>query len=297
MSDGFLKKLAGFSEILKSSEPLAPYTYLRLGGPAEILAQPRSPEELGRLVQVCTHEEIPLRILGGGCNLLIRDEGVEGVVLRLSEPAFTQVTVEDKLVHSGSGASLSAIISQSARHGLAGLEFLVGIPGTVGGALRHPVLERVSEISQYVRYLDVIDSEGQTHRRERDDLGLGYRTTNLDDPVIIAIALELEEDNADNIVKRMRKAWIQRKANQPLSFQAAVKAFKNPRGLQAGSLIEQAGFSGAKVGGAQISDRDPNYIIAHPGATSRDMHRLLELVKTQVKERFNTDLELEITIW
>ena len=131
-----MARLAEFEEIIKRNEPLAPYTYLKLGGPAEMLVQPRSHEELSAVVQRCFQERIPLRVLGSGCNLLVRDEGVAGVVLRLSEPAFTEIVVEGKRARAGTGAAVSALISQTARHGLAGLETLVGIPGTVGGALR-----------------------------------------------------------------------------------------------------------------------------------------------------------------
>src|SRR5207247_3391170 len=128
--------LEGLGEIVKRDEPLALYTNLKVGGPADMLVQPRTREELAAVVQQCFLKAIPLRVLGGGCNVLVRDEGVRGVVLRLSEPAFTQITVEGKRVRAGTGALLSALISEAARHGLAGLESLIGIPGTVGGAIR-----------------------------------------------------------------------------------------------------------------------------------------------------------------
>src|SRR5438105_13474631 len=131
-----MSALDEFAEIVKRDEPLAPFTHLKLGGPAEVLAQPRSRDELAALVKHCFAERVPLRVLGSGCNLLVRDEGVKGVVLRLSEPAFTQITVEGKRARAGTGAAVSALISQTAGHGLAGLETLVGIPGTVGGAVR-----------------------------------------------------------------------------------------------------------------------------------------------------------------
>src|SRR5262245_49426018 len=131
-----MPSLAEFADVVKPNEPLAPYTYLKLGGPAEFLVQPRSREELSAVVRRCFQDGIPLRVLGGGCNILVRDEGVKGAVLRLHEPAFTQVSVDGKRVRAGTGASVSALISRAARHGLAGLETLIGIPGTVGGALR-----------------------------------------------------------------------------------------------------------------------------------------------------------------
>jgi UDP-N-acetylmuramate dehydrogenase len=285
-----------FADIIRRNEPLAPYTHLKLGGPAEMLVQPRSRDELSRVVRLCG-EQIPLRVLGSGCNLLVRDEGVRGAVLRLSEPAFTQVTVEGNRVRSGTGAAVSALISQAARHGLAGFETLVGIPGSVGGALRCNAGDRYGDIGQFVRSVEVMDSGGAVQVRDRDELRFGEHASNLDDPVLLTAEFQLEPDKADAIVKRMRKAWIVRKAAQPLSFQAAGRIFKNPRGLSAAALIEQTGLARTRVGGAEVSDRDANYFIVHPGATARDVLRLLDLVRTRVHERFNVMLEQEITVW
>jgi UDP-N-acetylmuramate dehydrogenase len=292
-----MAEFAAFADVVKHNEPLAPYTHLRLGGPADVLAQPRSREELAGLVRHCFARGVPLRVLGSGCKLLVRDEGVRGVVLRLTGPAFTGVAVEGRRVHAGAGAALSAVISQSARHALAGLETLVGIQGTVGGALRCNVGDRSGEIGQLVRRVEVMDARGGVHVRERDELQFGYHASNLDDPVLLAVEFELESDDPDAIVKRMRKAWILRKASQPLTFQAAGRIFQNPRGLSAAALIEQAGLAKTRVGGAEVSERDANFIVVHPGATARDVLRLIDLVKSRVQERFGVELELEITVW
>ncbi len=286
-----------FAEIIRRNEPLAPYTYLRLGGPAEMLVQPRAREELSRFVQRCFQERLPLRVLGSGCNLLVRDEGVRGAVLRLVEPAFTQVSVEGRRIRAGTGAAMSALISQAARHGLAGLETLVGIPGTVGGALRFNAGDRQGEIGQFVRQVEVLDIGGAVQVRDRDELRFGDHASNLDDPVLLSVEFALEPDTADAIVKRMRKAWIVRKATQPLNFQSAGRIFKNPRGLSAAALIEQAGLVRTRVGGAEVSDRDANFIVVHPGATSRDVLRLIDLVRSRVQEQFNVPLEQELKVW
>jgi UDP-N-acetylmuramate dehydrogenase len=286
-----------FPDIIKPNEPLAPYTYLRLGGPAEMLVQPRARAELSGFVRRCFQERVPLRVLGSGCNLLVRDEGVKGAVLRLVEPAFTDITVEGKHVRAGTGAPMSALISRAARHGLAGLEILVGIPGTVGGALRFNAGDRSGDIGQFVRQVEVLDAAGNPQIRDRDELRFGEHATNLDDPVLLSVEFALETDAADAIVKRMRKAWIVRKASQPLSFQSAGRIFKNPRGLSAAGLIEQAGLARMKVGGAEVSDRDPNYIVVHPGASSRDVLRLIDVMRSRVYERFNVQLEQELTVW
>jgi UDP-N-acetylmuramate dehydrogenase len=288
-------ELKEFAEFVKADEPLAPFTHLKLGGPAEALVQPRTVAELLAVVGRCAEKRLPLHLLGGGCNVLVKDEGVRGVVLRLKEMAFTQVTVEGQCVHAGCGAALSALISHSARHALAGLEALVGIPGTVGGALRHSAGDRSGEIGQYFRRAEVVDSRGQVQSLDREELV--DAANSLDHPVLLTADFELDSDAPDAIVKRMRKAWIQRKRNQPFSFQAACRVFKNPRGLTAAALVAQAGLAGTKVGGAEVSDRDANFIIAHPGATSRDVLRLIDLVKSRVLERFNADLELELAVW
>src|SRR5437660_12870481 len=193
MAQGTLQShLEEFAAFVKFHEPLAPYTYLKLGGPADALVQPRSRDELGALVRRCSEKRLPLRILGGGCNVLVPDEGVRGVVLRLSEPAFTQVTVEDRRVTAGAGALLSALISQAARHALGGLETLVGIPGTVGGALRCNAGDRAGDVSQFVHQVEVFDGAGQAQVRERDELRFGYHSSNLDDPVMLSAVFRLE---------------------------------------------------------------------------------------------------------
>jgi len=284
-------------DIVKRNEPLAPYTFLKLGGPVEMLVQPRTREQLSTVVQRCFDDGIPLRVLGTGCNLLVRDEGVSGVVLRLTEPAFTQIAVQGKTVRAGTGAAVQSLISVAARNNLAGLETLVGIPGTVGGALRTNAGDRTGDIGQFVRRVEVLDSAGTPQFRERDELRFENRATNLDDPVLLTVEFGLDPDQPDAILKRMRKAWIQRKAAQPLGYQAAGRVFKNPRGLQAATLLEQAGLARTKVGGAEVSDRDSNYIVVHPGATSRDVLRLMDLMKSRVQERFGVELEREITVW
>ena len=238
-----MPRLAEFEAIIKRNEPLAPYTYLKLGGPAEMLVQPRSHEELSNVVQRCYREQIPLRVLGSGCNLIVRDEGVAGVVLRLSEPVFAEIVVEGKRVRAGAGAAVSALISQTARHGLAGLETLVGIPGTVGGALRTNAGDRAGDIGQFVRLVVVMDASGATQVRERDELRFGEHASNLDDPVLLTVEFALESDDPDAIVKRMRKAWILRKASQPASAPVGRPHLPEPARPQRGRA-DRAGRPG-----------------------------------------------------
>ncbi|MFM7152443.1 MAG: UDP-N-acetylmuramate dehydrogenase [Gemmataceae bacterium] len=292
-----MSALDEFTEIIQRDAPLAPFTHLKLGGKAEMLAQPRSVEELSHLVRRCFETRTPLRVLGCGCNLLVRDEGVSGLILRLTEPAFTEVHVEDNQVRCGTGATVSAMISAATRHGLTGLESLVGIPGTVGGALRTNAGDKGGDIGQFVQQVEVMDRNGRVQVRDRDDLQFMDRGSNLDDPVLLKAEFRLEKDSADAIVKRMRKAWIMRKAAQPAVFQASGQLFRNPKGLNASTLIEKAGLMRTRVGGAEISDRDANYVIVHSGASSRDVLRLIDMVRARVKERFSVQLEQEIAVW
>jgi UDP-N-acetylmuramate dehydrogenase len=290
-------QLQQFREIVKPKEPLAPFTLLKIGGPAEAIVEPRNLAEIGAVVKTCIDRQLPFHVLGTGCNILVPDEGVNAVILRLSAPAFTQVTVQGSRLRAGCGATLASLISLAAQHNLAGLESLVGVPGTVGGSLRRSAGDRSEEFAQYLRRVDVIDAAGTPQTRERDDLHQAYSSTSLDDPVLVAVELELEPDAAESIVKRLRKAWIQRKATQPFSFQAAALIFKNPRGLNAAPLIEQAGLVGTRVGGAQVSDRHAGYIIADRGTTAKEVLRLIELIRSRVQERFHIELELEISLW
>jgi UDP-N-acetylmuramate dehydrogenase len=263
-----------------------------------MLVQPRSRDELAAVVQRCFAEGTPLRVLGGGCNLVVRDEGVIGVVLRLSEPAFTGVTIQGTRLRAGSGASLSAVISEAARHGLAGVESLVGILGTVGGAVRCNAGDRTGHIELCVRAVEVLDENGETRTLDRSEIHFDEHGSDLDDPVILSVEFELEPDSAEAIVKRMRKAWIQRKATQPFSFQSAVRAFKNPHGRLAASLIEQAGLAKTRVGGAELSERNANYIVAEVGKTiARDVLRLIDLIQSRVRESSGVQLEREVLVW
>jgi UDP-N-acetylmuramate dehydrogenase len=286
-----------FAEFTTANEPLAPYTHLKIGGPAEYFVQPRTPEELAAVLRHCSQSKTPLHVLGAGVNLLVGDEPLAGAVLRLSAPAFSAITIDRRTVRAGCGASLPALISETARNGLAGFEMLVGIPATVGGALRCNAGDRLGEMGQFVRRVEVLDEKGGVDIRERDELHFEEHHSNLDDAVLLTAEFELETDSADAIVKRMRKAWIQRKAAMPFSFQAAARLFENPKGFQAAALIEQAGMGRAHVGGAEISERNANYVVANPGTHARDVLRLIDMVRSKVREVMGVELSQEIVVW
>lgn len=292
-----MSSLDDFGDITRLNESLAFRTWMKIGGAADYLIQPRSREELVRVVQCCHENEIPVRVLGGGSNLLIRDEGVRGVVLHLSDDSFSQIEIESTTVRSGAAAMLSQLIAQSVRAGLAGLETLAGIPGTVGGALHGNAGGHAGDIGQHVVSATVLTAKGETFTRTEDELNFQYRESSIDELVILDAEFALKHGDADEITRRMRKIWIMKKASQPLSFQSAGCIFKNPRGMSAGDLIEQAGLKGTRIGEAEISDRHANFIFTQEGTHADDVLQLIELAQSKVSEQFGVDLEVEIDIW
>jgi UDP-N-acetylmuramate dehydrogenase len=287
----------GFEHFVKRDEPLAEHTWFHLGGRAEFLAEPRTVDELQALVRCCRQEDIGVRMLGGGSNILVRDEGVSGVVVRLSAPAFTNIALNKQTMTAGGGAMLGHAISTSVREGLAGLETLVGIPGTIGGALHGNAGSRGGDIGQWTCQATVMIRDGEILERSREELVFAYRESSLDELVILSAQFQLEKDDPEELTKRMQKQWIVKKAAQPLGHQSAGCIFKNPRGMSAGMLIEQVGLKNARVGGAEVSERHANFIVADPGATSKDVLQLIDQVRDRVQERLGIELETEIEIW
>lgn len=292
-----MSSIEDFNGILSHNKPLAPLTWLKIGGPAQYFLEPRNPNELVAVIRCCHENGIPIHLLGGGSNVLVRDEGVSGAVLSLTGDGFSEVRTEGTQVHAGAGALLSNVISHSVKAGLAGLENLTGIPGTIGGALKGNAGGRNGDIGQFVAGVRVVTLKGEIFTRSDDELSFGYRTSSINELAIIDATFQLTPDEPDEITRRMRTLWIMKKATQPLSFQSAGCIFKNPRGLSAGALIEQAGLKGTRIGTASISDRHANFIVTEENATFEDVHRLIDLAKSRVAEQFGVELELEIQLW
>jgi UDP-N-acetylmuramate dehydrogenase len=286
-----------FADITRPDEPLAPHTWLKVGGPAQYFVEPRDVDELIAVVRACHEQDVRVRVLGAGSNVVVRDEGVSGAVIRLPRDRFSDVVIEGTTVRAQAGALLSHVISQSVKAGLAGLEVLTGIPGTIGGALHGNAGGHGGDIGQFVRQATVLTATGETFIRSEDELAFAYRFSSLDELVILDATFELTHDDPEEIVRRLRKIWITKKAHQPLSHQSAGCIFKNPRGQSSGQLIDRAGLKGTRVGGAEISDRHANFIVTDPGAKAEDVIRLIELARSRVLERFGVELELEVQIW
>ena len=287
----------GLEHVVRENEPMAPYTRLRIGGPAEFFAEPTSVEELTEVVRRARAAELPIRLLGGGTNLLVRDEGVPGVVLSLAAPAFGGLTVLADGLRAGGGVKLAHFLSIAVREGFSGPERLVGIPGTVGGALHGNAGTHAGDIGQWCRGAKVLTRNGEVLTRGADDLAFSYRSSSLNELVILEAEFAFERESVDTLTKRMQKLWIVKQSRQPTIEERSAYLFQDPVGVTATSLIEQAGLKGTKMGRVELCDRDPNFIVATEGATSSDVLRLIELVRTQVADRTGIELVQHLDVW
>jgi UDP-N-acetylmuramate dehydrogenase len=288
--------LSGIS-CVQEQVPLADRTWFKVGGPAQYFAEPSSIDELQSVVERCRDEGLQVRLLGGGSNVLVRDEGVSGMIIGLTHPSFANITTTDERATVGGGAMLANAITVTVGAGLAGLEPLVGIPGTVGGALHGNAGSHGGDIGQWASRAAVMTRSGEIIERERSDLVFAYRQSSLDELVILSAEFELEKEDPLVVTKRMQKQWIVKKANLPMAHENTGCIFKNPRGMSAGMLIDQCGLKGEQVGGAEVSQRHANFFIARPGATAKDVLQLIDVVRNRVAERMGVELETEIEIW
>lgn len=288
---------SGFEHIVRENEPLARHTWFGLGGAAQYFAEPTSVDELAALVRRCHEAGLTVRVLGGGSNVLVREEGVAGLVVALGAAAFGRIDVTGRKIVAGGGAKLGHVISTAVRESLAGLETLVGIPGTVGGALHTNAGTHGGDVGQSAASATVMTQKGDIVTRQKSELRFGYRNSSLDELVILEASFELEAGDSRSLTKQMQQAWILKRAEQPLSDQKTGQVFKSPGGVSAAGLIEDAGLKNTKVGDAQISERNANFIVVGSGGNSRDVVALIEQVRAGVQERMGVELELALEIW
>ena len=279
------------------NEPLKPFTWYKIGGPARWLIRPRSVEELQETARRCVENDIPIYVLGLGANLLVSDSGVNGAVFRLDSEFFRRVKFDGPAVEAGAGVDMQKLLLRTVREGLAGFECLAGIPGTLGGGIRMNAGGKYGDIGAMVAKVLVMDQEGTLFERTRDDLVFEYRHTNIAARFVISATLDLEPDDPDKIMRRMREIWMFKRNTQPLNTKNCGCIFKNPRGLSAGALIDQAGLKGMRVGGAEVSTKHANFITAHPGCSSEDVMKLVKIIREKVFDKNEIHLETEVQIW
>lgn len=288
---------SGFEAAVRADVPLGPLTAYKLGGPARWLCEPRDEPELSALLSRLRAAGIPWRVLGGGANVLVRDDGFNGAVIRLRGPVFERVSFDGRMVTAGAGADLPGLIQKTLRQGLVGLEALVGIPGTVGGAVRMNAGGRHGQIGDFVRQVRLLDPEGHLAVRAAADVGFAYRRSGLDGCIVVAVTLALRRGDVAQAEARAREILELKRASQPLGARSAGCIFKNPPGKSAWRLIEQVGLRGARLGGAQISSQHANFIVAAETATAADVLGLIRLAAGRVREQQGVTLEPEVDIW
>ncbi len=278
------------------SEPMARHTMYRIGGPARFYVQVASVGALARLVEVCERTGVPWTVVGRGSNLLVADEGFPGVVVTLGRDFRTcRYDEGSQRFCVGAGVPLSSVVQEAFRRSLAGLEFAVGTPGTVGGALRMNAGSRDEWIGARVASVTTFSPGAGLARRSGDEIAWGYRTSSfLPDEVIVECELSVEPADPFFIRGKMEASLARRKKTQPLTDPSCGSVFRNPEGESAGSLVERAGLKGARLGGAQVSELHANFIVNTGDATARDVKDLIELVQAKVSETYGIELQPEV---
>ena len=283
---------------VKSDEPMARHTSLGIGGPADYFLILENVDELRKLILFSRRKRVSLKMMGQGTNLLVKDGGIRGIVARLGR-GFTGVKFEDDCLLVGAANRLSTLIKLATSRGLGGLEFAIGIPGTLGGAIVTNAGAANTSLAQRLKNIRVITREGKIKSLKADDLKFGYRRCPLDkNDIILDARLKLEKVPEKEILRRMHILLERRKSTQPWGTANAGCIFKNPKPhTSAGFLIEKAGLKGKRIGGASVSSAHANFILNLKKAKAEDVLTLMKMIKAQVKKKTGISLEPEIEVW
>jgi UDP-N-acetylmuramate dehydrogenase len=283
------------------NEPLARFTTLRVGGPADFLVHPINRQEVEAVIQVAHEEKMPIFVFGGGSNLLIRDGGIRGIVINLMRGFQGKSVIsesQDNLVlQVEAGVTIPALLQFLCENGLSGLEFMAGIPASLGGALWMNAGTREGEIGDRVESLTFIDKNGRIKTFTHTQCGFSYRHTDLPTHAIILEAtIKLARGNTEKIKQKIEKLRSRRVETQPLNLPNIGSVFKNPKKGYAGQIIEDAGLKNVRVGHARISEKHGNFIVNEGKASAKDVLALIGLIKDKVKERCQVRLETEVHV-
>ena len=292
----WIRKLGEQVEILVA-EPMKNHTTFRIGGPADALALPKTPEEVAEVVRFCHEHAQPYYVLGNGSNLLVSDEGYRGLVLQLYRN-FNDIQVNGETITVQSGAMLAAVARTAYQTGQTGLEFASGIPGTIGGAVVMNAGAYGGEMKNVLKEVTVLTKEGEVLVIPAKALELGYRTSVIPKNgwIVLGAVLQLKKGDQEQILARMEELKEQRITKQPLDLPSAGSTFKRPEGYFAGKLIMDAGLRGFTVGGAQVSEKHCGFVVNRGNATAADVWELICEVKRRVKEMTGVELEPEVKL-
>ena len=276
--------------------PMGPYTTFRVGGKVEALCAVKDLVQLKELLSFAAKEHMPYLVVGKGSNILVKDKGLKGIALLL-KGGLEGVEEKEGTIHAGGGLGVSELVRFTHKQGLAGLEFLAGIPGTVGGAVAMNAGAWGKSTADVVEAVEIVKTDGAKVMLKRSELQFAYRKAVLPvGSVVVKARFKGTKDRPEAIGERIRDYLERRKSSQPLEYPSAGSVFKNPPHDYAGRLIESVGLKGKRVGGAMISDKHANVIVNLGGASAEDMLALMETARQRVKEQTGIDLEPEIRV-
>jgi len=288
----------GLDNIVKTDYQLAPLTWYGIGGKADYFITPTTIEQLSQVVREATANSLPIYIIGHGSNLLVSDEGVNGVVVKLEGPQFSCITFDGTTAVAGGAANLSKLVLECVRQSLGGLEGLTGVPGTVGGAVRMNAGGSFGDIGSVVESVTIMDPQGNLFEKKRPVLAFSYKSVNiLEGGIIISAKFNLHKADQERMLKRIKEIWIYKKNNQPSSRKNAGCVFRNPPGQSAGEIIERAGLKGFEMGKAKVSDKHANIIVVEDGCSSDQVLELIGHICDVVEQKAGIELQTEIDIW
>lgn len=293
---GDLRKGLSPESIVRENEPLARRTTLRVGGAADLYVEPASESDLQAAVIFCSRNHLPIFILGRGSNLLVRDNGFRGAVICLAQPFFARIELEAPVLRCGAGAKLKSVAVEAKRHEISGLEFLEGIPGSVGGALRMNAGAMGGSMFDIVQTVRLMDREGNIAERSAAELAVKYREcATLKSQIALGAVLQGRAGTRMEIERKMNEFSQKRWSSQPAAPSAGCM-FKNPAAIPAGKLIEELGLKGTRRGGAMVSLEHGNFLINDGTATAGDVLSLIELIRQRVRGARGIELETEVEI-
>ena len=279
------------------AEPMTKHTSFHIGGPAELMAQPQSEAELQSLLLKAAEAAVPVTLVGNGSNLLVRDKGIRGLVIKLGS-MLRDIRVSGNVLTFGSGVSLAQASKKAADLGLSGMEFAVGIPGSIGGAVYMNAGAYDGEMSKVVKSVRVMDAAGEVSELSVGELDFGYRHSALQGSgkIVTSVTVELSAGDKQAIAEKMADFSNRRITKQPLELPSAGSMFKRPPGYFAGTLIDQTGLKGYTVGGAQVSTKHAGFVVNIGGATAADVLQLISDVQAKVFAAHGVHLEPEVLV-
>ncbi|MED1796902.1 UDP-N-acetylmuramate dehydrogenase [Brevibacillus nitrificans] len=280
-----------------TNEPLANHTTWRIGGPADLLIQPKDKDSLQAAFQIIHRHEIPWSVIGRGSNLLVRDRGIRGAVLKVAE-GLSHCEFRGEEVCVGAGYSMIRLAMETGKMGLTGMEFAGGIPGTVGGAVYMNAGAHGSDLSRILIDAEILFENGERKVLTNEELSFSYRTSLLQQRkgIVVEARFRLQSGDRKEIAATLAANKERRRLTQPLQMPCAGSVFRNPPGDHAGRLIEAAGLKGYQIGGAQVSEKHSNFIVNCGGATATDVLTLIDYIRSTIQSKYGIDLHPEVLV-